>query len=57
MVAGYVFAKWYCDGQTALNVWHNRPDLKPFAAMVDPAYDQGKDSMAYKTMKEKEYWS
>lgn len=51
MVAGYFFAKWYCDGTGALNVWHNRPDLKPHAAMVDDSFDQGKNSITYKTMK------
>lgn len=56
VVAGYVLAKWYCDWRPASNQWMNRPELKPYAAMIPDEY-QGKDTVAYKTMLEQEYWS
>ena len=36
VVFGYCFAKFCCNPQVMQNEWYNRPDLKPFAAMVKP---------------------
>lgn len=34
-VVGFVFAKWNTDARVLYNPWYNRPDLKPFPAMVE----------------------
>jgi len=31
---GFLFASWSMDGRLMVNTWYNRPDLKPFPAMV-----------------------
>jgi hypothetical protein len=33
-VAGFIFAGYVTEQRTVLNHWYNRPDLKPFPAMV-----------------------
>jgi hypothetical protein len=35
LVFGYCFAKFCCNPMFTQNEWYNRPDLKPFAAMVE----------------------
>ena len=34
--AGFVFAQLTVDKRPLYNPWYNRPDLKPYAAMVEP---------------------
>ena len=34
LTAGFIFARVTVNPQQKLNVWYNRPDLKPFPAMV-----------------------
>ena len=39
MFAGFVFAHSVTDKRIMNNHWYNRPDLKPYAAMVEPDED------------------
>ena len=37
---GYFFAQKTTDARPLYNIWYNRPDLKPYAAMVKPDADE-----------------
>lgn len=39
-IAGYLFAQYFTDVRTLYNPWYNRPDLKPYPAMVEPDEDE-----------------
>jgi len=52
---GYCFAKYNGDNGIAVNNGMNRPDFKPYPAMLADEYC-GKDTTMYKTMMEKSYW-
>ena len=39
-VFGYFFAQHTTDARPLYNIWYNRPDLKPYAAMVKPDDDE-----------------
>ncbi len=34
LIAGYLFAHYTTDRRQTINTWYNRPDLKPYPAMV-----------------------
>lgn len=53
VVLGYLLAKVHANTSKTINEWYNRPDLKPYPAMVDESYlDRG---VTWKTMMEKLY--
>jgi len=39
-IAGYLFAQKMGDVRQMYNPWYNRPDLKPYPAMVEPDDDE-----------------
>ena len=49
MIAGFIFAKAVTDNRQTLNPWYNRPDMKPYPAMVktDPEEQKKIDTMLY----------
>jgi hypothetical protein len=51
LLFGYCFAYYVTDERRVLNTWYNRPDLKPYAAMVDPLPGSGEDDVTTRTMK------
>jgi hypothetical protein len=54
VAAGYMFARFTVNPQQLLNPWYNRPDLKPYPAMVH--YEEGaKDESIEKWMRYKVY--
>ena len=68
VVAGLVFAFATVDNRQRVNQWYNRPDLKPFPAMVATdrmdvtertmleAHYQSYRNLKHKTEKKKEAW-
>ena len=56
VLAGFIFARMTVDPQQKLNVWYNRPDLKPYAAMVKDNEGVPED-VTHKTMLENAYIS
>ena len=52
LVAGYLFAKYWMNDKVMSNDWYNRPDLKPYPAMVKSS---GERDITYETMKSQLY--
>ena len=55
LMLGYIFARQVTDYTVRTqNQWYNRPDLKPFPAMVK---QPGDDELTHRTMEQAQYFS